>query len=78
MMQQTFTDFSAFKKQNSEEAILFFEQLLQKLEIFPPRNVSYDDIDTLTNSVNTQRLHNNPVRLGKDVIKDLYIDILEV
>jgi len=66
------------KKKNSEEAILFFEQLLQKLEIFPPRNVSYDDIDTLINSVNTQRLHNNPVRLCKDVIKDLYINILEV
>jgi len=69
---------NVFYKQNSGEAVLFFEQLLQKLEIFPPRNVSCDDIDTLTNSVNIQRLNNNPVRLGKDVIRILYRNILEV
>jgi alcohol dehydrogenase class IV len=68
----------AFGKQESEEAVLFFEQLLQMLEIFPPKNVSNDDIDTLTNSVNLQRLHNNPVQLDKDTIRALYKKILEV
>jgi alcohol dehydrogenase class IV len=68
----------AFGKQKSEEAVLFFEQLLQMLEIFTPINVSSNDIDTLTNSVNLQRLHNNPVRLDKDTIKALYKKILEV
>jgi alcohol dehydrogenase class IV len=68
----------AFGKQNYEEAVLFFEQMLQYLEILPPQDISRDDLDILTDSVNVQRLNNNPVHLKKDTIKDLYKEILEV
>ena len=65
-------------KQDHEEAVLYLEQLLKNLEISPPKNVSIDDLNVLTNSVNIQRLKNNPVQLGKCAIKDLYKEILEV
>ena len=61
-----------------EEAVSLFENLLVNLEIMPPENVTAGDIDLLTSSVNTKRLHNNPVRLGADTIKELYKEILEV
>jgi len=68
----------ALGKQNDEEAIMFFEELLLKLEILPPENVDADHLDSLADSVNIQRLNNNPKRLNKDVIKGLYREILEV
>ena len=68
----------ALGKQDSEEAVSFFEQLLQSLGILPPENASIDDLDILTNSVNTQRLQNNPIRLGENIIKSLYKEIFEV
>ena len=67
-----------FGKQNYEKAVSYFEELLLKLEILPPQNVIADDIELLTNSVNIQRLRNNPVHLSKDMIKLLYQEILEV
>ncbi len=69
---------NALGKQSHEEAISFFEEVLKELAIVPPKNISAEDLDVLTNSVNTQRLNNNPVRLDKDTIKDLYKEILEV
>ena len=68
----------ALGKQNYEEAVLFFEQLLQTLQILPPANVNIDDLDILTNSVNTQRLDNNPVRLERDTIRALFKEILQI
>jgi len=68
----------AFGKSNYEEAVSFFEWLLQDLDIMPPKGATSDHLDILTNSVNTQRLHNNPVRLDKDTIRELYKKILEV
>ena len=66
----------SFGKQNYEEAISFFDQLLQDMEIFPPKHASYDDLNILTNSVNIQRLHNNPVKIDSATIKSLYKEIL--
>ena len=51
--------------------------MLLELEILPPQNINEDDLDILTNSVNRQRLSNNPVRLNKGTIK-LYKEILEI
>ena len=65
-------------KQTGDEAILFLEELLQKLNIAPPKNIKDEDLDILTNSVNSQRLNNHPVRLDRATIKDLYKEILEV
>ena len=64
--------------QNCDEAVSIFEKLLADLDISPPKNVSMGDLDMLTSSVNIQRLQNNPIRLNKDTIKDLYAQILEV
>ena len=69
---------AAFGKRSSEEAILFFEQMLRDLEILPPENANAGDLDILVNSINTERLKNNPVRLNTDTIKSLYKEILEV
>jgi len=68
---------NALDKPNCEEAVLFFEQLLQTLEIFPPKDVTANDLDILTDSVNIQRLDNNPVWLEREVIKSLYGDVLK-
>jgi alcohol dehydrogenase class IV len=66
----------ALGQKNCEEAVVFFEQMLQTLQILPPANVSPDDLDILTNSVNTQRLDNHPVSLERETIKALYQEIL--
>jgi alcohol dehydrogenase class IV len=68
----------AFGKQNSAEAVSFFEKLLRNLEITPPEKAHVDDLDILTSSANVQRLRNNPIRLDKNTINDLYKEILEV
>ena len=65
-------------KQNCEEAISFFDELLKRLEILPPEKASIDDLDVLTDSVNNQRLENHPIKLDRDTIKMLYKKILEV
>jgi len=69
---------NAFGKQNYEDAILFLDELLEKLEILPPEKANIDDLDMLTDSVNTQRLKNNPIKLKRDTIRMLYKKILEV
>jgi len=68
---------TALGQDNYEDAVLFFERLLKFLGIFSPENVSDNDLDLLVNSVNTQRLQNNPVRFDKDTIRILYKEILE-
>ena len=68
----------ALGKQNSEEGILFFEQLLKSFKILPPESARAADIDILASSVNASRLRNNPVRLNTSTIKNLYKKILEV
>jgi alcohol dehydrogenase class IV len=68
----------ALGKKNHGEAIIFFEGLLQRLKLLPPPNVSADDLEVLTSSVNTQRLRNNPTRLNESIIKTLYKEILGV
>ena len=68
----------ALGKSNHEEAVSFFEMILQDLEILPPESVTAEHLEILTNSVNTQRLYNNPIQFDKDTIKDLYKKILEV
>ncbi|MGI6089868.1 MAG: phosphonoacetaldehyde reductase [Saccharofermentanales bacterium] len=67
----------ALGTEHYEDAVSLFEEMLLELEILPPQNVNEDDLDILTNSVNRQRLSNNPVRLNKSTIKKLYKEILE-
>lgn len=68
----------ALGQQNHKDAISFFEKMLQRLEILPPQNVNAEDLEILTNSVNIERLNNNPVQFNKNIIKNLYKNILKV
>jgi len=68
----------ALGKEKQEDAITFFEELLHKLEILPPKNVDSNDLEILSSSVNIQRLRNNPIRLNESTIKKIYKEILEV
>ena len=68
----------ALGRQHCEDAISFFEELLQDLGISPPENVSLSDLDILSSSVNLQRLQNNPIQLDEDIIHALYKEILGV
>ncbi|NLL91132.1 MAG: phosphonoacetaldehyde reductase [Ruminococcaceae bacterium] len=68
----------ALGKKNHLEAVMFFEEILHKLKILPPQNAKMEDLEILTNSVNIERLNNNPVQFDKDIIKKLYKEILEV
>ena len=67
-----------FKVKNHEDAVILFENMLQKLEILPPENINADDLDILTEAVNIRRLKNNPVPLKKDTLRTLYKDILNI
>jgi len=68
----------AFGVKNHESAIEIFESLLQKLEILPPKKINNNDLDVLTDAVNSQRLNNNPTRLNDRDVRKLYIEILKV
>ena len=52
--------------------------LSHKLELYPPENVSEEDIEILKNSVNPVRLKNHPVSLTVETIEKLYREILNV
>ena len=68
----------ALGKEDCEEAAAFLEQMLADLGITPPESATAGQLDILTNSVNIQRLNNNPIQLDKNSINNLYKIILEV
>ena len=68
----------ALGQKDAGDAVVFLEDLLQRLDIRPPKDVTLEDIDILTDSVNTQRLRNSPVWLAPEMIRELYKEILEV
>ena len=59
-------------KQTSER----FYQLLNELELFTPERFSNADIETLSRTVNTTRLKNNPIALTTRDIEGIYRKIL--
>ena len=68
----------ALGRQDSEHAASYLEDLLFELDIRPPRGVRFGDLDILANSVNEERLGNNPVALDRETIRSLYAEILEL
>ena len=66
----------ALYKNSYTEAIVYLEDLLCELEIYPPQNVGAGDIKILTDSVNEERLGNHPISLSKEVISEIYAQIL--
>lgn len=59
--------------ENPKEAIAEFRQMMQDMDLKSPVAVNRDDeLNVLSTSVNPVRLKNNPVRLGENVILELY------
>lgn len=61
---------------NVEQAIDFIKKMLDKLELYPPKNWNLEDLEILSQSVNPVRLKNNPVSLDEEALKGLYKKIL--
>ena len=61
---------------NLEELKVYFKNLLIKLDL---SNVKIDikDLDELVNNVNLDRLKNNPYKLEKEDIKNIYLELIK-
>ena len=59
------------------QAIVKLENMLEALEIKPPKQWSQSDVELLTRSVNPIRMRNNPVQLDESAFRKLYLDILK-
>lgn len=78
-LKQIFNDIAdSLNCKSPYEAVDFLENLIDSLELENPKAKSDEDIIILTNSVNAERLKNNPVLLDKDAINNLYCEILNV
>lgn len=58
------------------EAIEVYNVFLDSLELGAPRVKNDEDYEELVNSVNVERLKNNPIKLDKKAIRRLYYEIL--
>ena len=77
-LQETFTSLGkAFNCNTPEEATVIFSNLLQTMDINPPKLQDESEIELLTNSVAVDRLANNPIKLSSTAIEKLYREIME-
>jgi alcohol dehydrogenase class IV len=53
----------------------YLNNLLIKLDLYKDIPINYDDIDELVDNVNLDRLKNNPYKLSKEDIRNIYIEI---
>lgn len=68
---------SGDKSATIENGIQAFENILNKLEITVKEKLNSEDLKILVDSVNIQRLKNNPVKLEKDDIEYIYKKIFK-
>lgn len=54
------------------------EEFINSLKLDKITNIKIKDLDILTNSVNLERLRNNPIKLEKEDINYLYREILKI
>lgn len=74
-LEKSFIDISAAMNKSSPiEAVDYFEDLIRRLSFTYP-NISQDEYPILVNSVNIERLNNNPIKLDQDVLNYLYHEI---
>ena len=75
-LEKIFTDIAnAFNVATNEDAIKYFMSLLNKLNISSV-TPNENDIEVLAKSVNPIRLRNNPIELTEEVLRELYLNIL--
>ncbi len=65
-----------FECPNSNEAINKLKNIIVKLNLDIPA-ITEDELSILTNSVNEQRLNNNPIKLDKENISKIYLKALK-
>ena len=75
----TFNDIaSAMGYDSAEAACEGFEQMLIRLDLRDPKDENKESAArALTDAVNVERLGNNPVRLDKDALYEIYMEILK-
>lgn len=59
----------------ADDSFSFFRLLLSKTQMYD-FDINIDDLDELVDSVNIERLSNNPVKLSKDDIREIYLRII--
>ena len=68
----------AMGKGSAEEAIEWYEQLIERMGITGPVPRDRDaELEVLATSVNVERLTNNPISLDTNALYELYGDILK-
>lgn len=77
-LQQTFDELATLLGcQTGKKAVVCFERSLEKLELKAPEMRDNHDLDILVQSVNPNRLKNNPNRFTSETLSQLYEDILK-
>ena len=67
-----------FQGKTEEEGVRRYQAFLEELEILPNLHAGEEDLESLVNSVNVERLSNHPISLTKEDIRLLYQEILGV
>jgi len=65
-----------FNAKNSQDCIYKFREIYDKLNLSSPKLNNKTELKILADSVNLQRLKNNPITLDKEIIKKIYNNIL--
>jgi len=69
---------ACFHAQNAGEAIEIFEKMLAEMKIDYPHSVTREsDIAVLAESVNPERLSNNPIAFGREELIEMYEEIIK-
>lgn len=78
-LMKVFNDIAlCFHKLDVESAINYFEKMLLKLDIKKPVSDNKDnDVAVLVDSVNPERLSNNPIQFTKEELKEMYEEIIK-
>ncbi len=76
-LNETFNSIAqAYGCNSTEDAIHTFNQILNRLNMTPPKVKNQYDFEILKTSVNPVRLKNNPINLSVEIISRLYNNIL--
>lgn len=71
-LEKTFGEVAGWMNCGSPRAaVSFLRELLAELDLFVPE-ISEEDLQLLADSVNTERLRNNPIALDRDAIYNIY------
>ena len=68
----------SFHEPNAKSAIDYFEKILFDLGITKPISENKEkDVTILVDSVNPERLSNNPIQFNKEELKEMYEEIVQ-